>query len=123
MPTAINATVSQIVGKKTSKYNNNDREFVNSFNQLLSDEIQSAEETKGGKLTPSEFEGLLNQFTGKVVTERPFFLPDSEDDLSDIPAVHLDEVSNQLRNRGIAVTAENMVKVYNAAVEKGLINE
>lgn len=103
------AAAVQIFGER----NKQDVEQVNAFYETLNDEAISREEIKGSKLTSQEYTALLNDFTRKVVVEGLFF--DSERDIEDIPAEDIKPLSDFLRNNGVPVTADNLIKAYEQA--------
>jgi hypothetical protein len=109
--------IEQLLGRAVNK--KKDTEFVNEFYGLVADQVDAAELQKGSKLTNQEFRTILDNFTRTAVTEGWIF--DSEENLTEIPPEHLDTLASELRRRNIAVTSENMIKVYQASVKAGIL--
>jgi hypothetical protein len=101
--------VNQVFGKKT-KRNAKEMEQVNAFYAVLDDEVNFRESEKGGKLTSEEYTNVLSGLTRKVVQEG--FIFDSELDLTDIPAEDVPTLSKFLRDNGIPVTSDNLIKAH-----------
>lgn len=103
------AAVQQLFGKK-SELKGEKLAQVNTFYALVDAEKDSAEQIKGGKLTSSEYTTLLASLTRKVVEEG--FIFDSDRTLEDVPSEALPQISNFLRQNGVPVTSENIIRAY-----------
>ncbi len=64
-------------------------------------------------MTSEEFTDVLSGLTRKVVQEGLIF--DSELDLTDIPADNVPVLSKFLRDNGIPVTSDNLIRAYEQA--------
>lgn len=106
------SAVQQIFGKK-SKWNDKELAQVNTFYATLDDEVKYRESEKGAKLTSQEYTALLSDFTRKVVKEGLIF--DSELDIADVPAEDIPTLSKFLRDNGVPVTADNLIRAYEQA--------
>lgn len=106
------AAVDQIFGKKT-KRNQAQQAQVNAFYALVDGEARSRETIKGSKLTSEEYTSLLSDFTRQVVQEG--FIFDSELDLTDVPAEDVPTLSKFLRDNGVPVTSDNLIKAWKQA--------
>jgi len=115
------AALEQLLGKK-SGWNIDKRQRADAFYSLLDDEVLFQETQKGESLSSTEFTQLLSNMTRKVTLERNFFgidilVPDLEQDITDIPPENLQTLSRFLRNNGIPVTVDNLVKAQRQAEE------
>lgn len=115
------AAVEQILGKKT-KWNDAKREQANAFYSLLDEEVAFRESQKEGSLTSEEFTNVLSDLTRKVTIERnllgvDFLAPDVEQNITDIPAENLKTLTKFLRDNGVPVTADNLLKAQRQAEE------
>jgi len=106
------AAVEQLFGKK-SKRSKGKHEQANGFYALLDDEVKAREEEKGKKLTSEEFTDVLSGLTRTVVQEGMIW--DTELDLTDIPADDVPVLSKFLRDNGIPVTSDNLIKAHKQA--------
>jgi hypothetical protein len=106
------AAVEQLFGKKT-KWNDAKREQANGFYSLLDEEVRFRESEKDASLTSEEFTDILSGLTRNVVQEGYIF--DSELDLTDIPAEDVPVLSRFLRDNGVPVTADNLIKAHKQA--------
>lgn len=106
-----NAAIEQIFGPKKKQ----DIAQVNAFHAIVDDEAQLREQELGRKLTSNEYTELLAGLTRKIVVERPWYWPDVEKELKDVPAEDLTALSEYLQKNGIPVTADNMIKAYEQA--------
>lgn len=85
----INGIAEQFFGKKKG-WSKAKTEKINSFMEAAQSEIEQAEVDKGGKLTPSEIDKILNDYSRAFVAERSlagidYFWPDRELDLKNTP--------------------------------------
>jgi hypothetical protein len=103
------SAVQQIFGKK-NEWKQTDLERVNLFYQTLDDEVTRREELKGTQLTSEEYTNVLSGFTREYVEEGIIF--DSTFTFEDIPPEDVTDITTFLRERGLPVTTENMVKVF-----------
>lgn len=113
------AAVEQILGKK-SKWNDEKREQANAFYDLLDGEVKHRESEKGGALSSAEFTDVLSDLTREVTIERSafgvdFLAPDVEQNVTDIPPENVRTLSKFLRDNGIPVTADNLIKAQRQA--------
>jgi hypothetical protein len=106
------AAVEQLFGKRT-KWNDEKRDKANGFYSLLDDEVRFRESEKDGKLTSEEFTNVLSGLTRVVVQEGLIF--DSELTLEDVPAEDIPTLSNFLRDNGVPVTSDNLIKAFKQA--------
>lgn len=111
-----NFAVTQIFGKKPSGgYNEEKSQQINAFYSTLTAEQNAREAALGRKLDSQEYTDLLAGFTRKTVKERSFFgvpVPDSKLDFTDVPAEEVPSLSAELRRQGIAVTTDNLIRLY-----------
>lgn len=113
------AAVEQIMGKK-SKWNDEKRNKANSFYDLLDGEVQHREEQKGSSLSSAEFTDVLSDLTREVTIERSafgidFLAPDVEQNVTEIPPENVRTLSKFLRDNGVPVTADNLLKAQRQA--------
>lgn len=113
------ATVEQVLGKKT-KWNDEKRKQADAFYDLLDGEVKYRESEKGGSLTSEEFTNVLSDLTREVTIERSafgidFLAPDVEQNVTDIPPENVRVLSKHLRDNGIPVTADNLIKAQRQA--------
>lgn len=113
-----NAIIRQIYGAApTGGYKGKKLEAINSFHKMVNDEVAYRQELKGAKLTSEEYTDVLNGMTRKLVRERRI-LWDQTLDLTDIPHEHLDALSDHLRELGVPVTADNLIRAYEQATQQ-----
>lgn len=103
------SAVNQLFGKP-SKLNKDKQEQVNAFYAVLDDEVNSRESVKGSKLTSEEYTNVLSGLTRSIVKEGLVF--DTELDLTDIPADDVPVLSKFLRDNGVPVTSDNLIKAH-----------
>lgn len=112
------AALEQMLGKKRD-WNDKKRERANAFYSLLDDEVAFRESQKDGKLTSEEYTQVLSDLTRKVTIEKSFIFdflaPDEELSSTDIPPDELRILSKFLRDNGVPVTSENLVKAQRQA--------
>ena len=113
------AAVEQIMGKK-SKWNDEKRNKANSFYDLLDGEVQHREEQKGSSLSSAEFTDVLSELTREVTIERSafgvdFLYPDVEQNVTEIPPENVRTLTKFLRDNGVPVTADNLLKAQRQA--------
>lgn len=97
---------------------------IAAFNRALDSEIFNYMESSGGK-KPSvqEIQGMADRLAGEVVTDRGFFydtkkrLFEADEgtlsvDIEDIPRGERVKIERALKSRGIPVTDENVITVY-----------
>lgn len=104
----------QLFGEK-SKWKGDKLTQVNTFYALLDAEASSREATKGAKLTSQEYTALLADLTRKTVEEG--FIFDTERTLEDVPPEFVPQISNYLRDNGVPVTSDNIIRAYQQATE------
>ena len=107
------------MGKK-SKWNDEKRNKANSFYDLLDGEVQHREEQKGSSLSSAEFTDVLSELTREVTIERSafgvdFLYPDVEQNVTEIPPENVRTLSKFLRDNGVPVTADNLLKAQRQA--------
>lgn len=115
------AAIEQVLGKK-SQWNDDKREQANAFYSLLDEEVAFRESQQEGSLTSEQFTEVLSDLTRKVTIERSFFgadflAPDVEQDITDIPPDNVRVLSKFLRDNGIPVTVDNLMKAQRQAEE------
>lgn len=122
----VKSTVEQMFGK-LSKLPDKKRPQVDAFYALIDSEVEYREQEKGGKLTSQEFTALLGEMTREVVIGRSvggfdWLAPDKTLDISDIPVTDpetgenvIQQLSQYLRENGIPVTSDNLIKAYEQA--------
>jgi hypothetical protein len=115
------AAVEQILGKK-NKWNDDKRKQADAFYDLLDGEVKFREQQKGGQLNSQEFTDVLSDLTRGVTIERSafgvdFLAPDVEQNVTDIPPENVRVLSKFLRDNGIPVTADNLIKAQRQASE------
>jgi hypothetical protein len=107
------STVEQIFGKKSS-WNDNERAGVNAFHGAVDNEVRRMEAENNRKLTSMEFSNVLNDFTRKFVVEKEYWF-DSEQDIADIPADELKQISDFLYENNIPANVSTIFKAYEQA--------
>lgn len=120
---SVSATLQQILGKKTSKFNDDDRERSNAFHRVINQAVSQEEEALGRKLKPTEFDTLLNAQTRKVVIDNsfgPIPLPNSEHGFASVPVELVDEITQSLVRRGVPITGDNIARLYLKGKEEGV---
>ncbi|QGT52255.1 hypothetical protein [Vibrio phage MZH0603] len=115
------AAVEQILGKK-SKWNDKKIQQANAFYDLLDGEVKFREQQKGSSLSSEEFTDVLSDLTREVTIEKSAFgldvlAPDEELSVTDIPPENVRVLSKFLRDNGIPVTSENLLKAQRQAGE------
>lgn len=113
------AVLEQVLGKKT-KWDDEKRKQVNSFYDLLDGEVNYRESQKGSSLSSEEFTNTLSDLTREVTIERSIFgidflFPDKDLDITDIPPENVKILSKFLRDNGIPVTSDNLIKAQRQA--------
>jgi hypothetical protein len=98
-------TYANLSPSKQGQYNALMNEFDN--------ELTYREGEKGSLFTSQEYTAMLNDFTRKVVIEGTIW--DSTYDVQDIPAEDTPVLSKFLRDNGIPVTSDNLIKAYRQA--------
>jgi hypothetical protein len=109
------ATMSQMFGKPYRNLSRSKQQAWNTLYSELDNELKYREGQKGGLLTSQEYTGMLNDFTRKVVEEGVLW--DSEIDVTDVPSEDVPVLSRYLRDNGVPVTADNLIKAYQQASE------
>jgi hypothetical protein len=107
------ATMTQLFGKSFTKLSNSKQEKYNAIMTEFDNELTYREGIKGSMLTSQEYTAMLGDFTRKVVIEGTIW--DSEFDISDIPPSDTPVLSKFLRDNGIPVTSDNLIKAYRQA--------
>ena len=115
------AAVEQVLGKK-SKWNDTKRQQANSFYDLLDGEVKFRESQKGSSLSSQEFTDTLSDLTREVTIERSalgidILAPDVEQNVTDIPPENVRVLSKFLRDNGIPVTSDNLLRAQRQASE------
>lgn len=115
------AAVEQILGKK-SKWNDKKIQQANAFYDLLDGEVKFREQQKGSSLSSEEFTDVLSDLTREVTIEKSalgfdILAPDEELSVTDIPPENVRVLSKFLRDNGIPVTSENLLKAQRQAGE------
>jgi len=115
------AAVEQILGKK-NKWNDDKRTQADSFYDLLDSEVKYREQQKDGSLTSQEFTDVLSDLTREVTIERSafgvsFLYPNVDQNVTDIPPANVRVLSQFLRDKGIPVTADNLLKAQRQATK------
>ena len=119
------AGVTAILGRKPKPKSASDQLLVNTFNELLEDEIAALEGNKptGQKVTPQEITDISNRLSRKFVEEDALLgFIDQERTLKSIPVnhqIHVPQIADELRKAGYAVTPENIFHAYQTAVNVG----
>jgi len=115
------STVEQILGRRIKP--EKDAEFVNQIYQVFTDELNAAEDVKGSKLTEAEIRDVGNSFTKKAAIDKSFLGVTWQKDqgIEDVPSQHLDTLASELRTRGMSVSSENIVRLYQASVRAGIL--
>lgn len=110
------AVIRDLIGSRpTGGYKGDDLKRVNTFYNLIDDEVRFREQQNdGAPLTSQEYTDILNGMARKVVTDKGI-LWDTEEDITSIPTEHLDTLSDHLHRNGIPVTAENLLNAYKQA--------
>ena len=111
-----------MIGKKRTKWNDDNRLQANSFYDLLDGEVQFRESEKGSALSSAEYTDLLSDLTRGVTIEKSFFgfdflAPDDEQSVTDILPENVRPLSQFLRDNGVPVTADNLLKAQRQATE------
>ena len=110
-------TVRQLFGEPPKGgYKGDELEQVNAFHRMLTSELEFRENEKGKPLSSTEYTDLLNDMTRKVRVVKNWW-PDSNLDITDIPAEDLSALSDYLHEKGYPVTADNLIKAYRDASE------
>lgn len=108
------SAATQLFGKK-SDWKGDKLTQVNTFYALLDAEASSREADKGAKLSSQEYSALLADLTRKTVEEG--FIFDTDRTLEDVPAEFVPQISNYLRDNGVPVTSDNIIRAYLQASE------
>lgn len=109
------AIMTQLFGKSYNKLSSSKQTTYNTIMNEFDNELKYRESQKGSLLTSQEYTAMLNDFTRKVVIEGTLW--DSEYDIMDIPAEDTPVLSKFLRDNGIPVTSDNLIKAYRQAKE------
>lgn len=107
--------IEQMLGKKKSKWNDNKMQQANTFYDLLDGEVQFREDQKGSSLSSQEFTDVLSDLTREVVIEGTLW--DDEFIVTDVPPENVRVLSKFLRDNGIPITSENLLKANRQAGE------
>lgn len=112
----VTSKVEQIFGKKSKWSTDSDKaDQVNAFYNVLDEEVRFREMEKGSALTSEEFTNLVDGLSRKVTVEG--FIFDSEMSIKDVPAADVPPVTQFLRDNGIPVTSDNIIKAYQQATQ------
>lgn len=111
------AMLEQLLGERRD-WSKKKTEQANAFYRALDAELQVRQEVKGRKLDSTEYSQMLQDMTRKVVLkDAGFAWFDKEMDITDIPAEDIDVLNQHLRDNGVPLTAENLIKAYRQASE------
>lgn len=108
------SAVTQLMGKKKSKWSTNDLARADQFYALVDGEHESRKDALKRELTSEEYTNMLNGITNKVTIERSLWF-DKDVGIGDIPEEHLGALTNALRKRNIPITSDNLVRAYEQA--------
>jgi hypothetical protein len=108
------SAVTQLMGKKKSKWSTNDLARADQFYALVDGEHESRKDALKRELTSEEYTNMLDSITNKVTIERSFWF-DKDVGIGDIPDEHLGVLTNALRKRNIPITSDNLVRAYEQA--------
>lgn len=113
------SAVEQILGKK-NKWKEADVQKANAFYDLLDGEVKYREQSKGSALSSKEFTDVLSDLTREVTIKRSafgidFIVPDVEQNVTDIPPENIRILSKFLRDKGIPVTSDNLLRAQQQA--------
>ncbi len=100
------STIEQLVGKKKSKWGDDDVIKANTFYSLIDEEVDYRENEKGSNLTSSEFTTMVNDINRKLVIEGMFF--DDELSLSDVPTERVNSYTELLRRNNATVSGVSL---------------
>ena len=110
------AAVEQIIGKKRKAWNIETMGKADRMYALIDNEARAREDELGRKLTSAEYTDVVNSMTRTVVQDRLFGLYEQEVGLSteilDLSQVKTDTLTRMLRNKGLPVTSDNLINLY-----------
>jgi hypothetical protein len=97
-------------------------QFQQTYMGLASAEIDALRDAQDGK-EPSEAQvrEINDRLSRKYVVEKPWYRPDIEVDLEEIPADYLPGLSAELRRAGKEVNTGNLYNLYQKALKAGVI--
>lgn len=106
----VKASIQELFGPSKDLKGDSLRQ-ANIFQATLDEEAQARKAALGRELTSQEFTALLADYTRKVTIERPI-LWDRETSIKEIPAEDLPVLQRWLRENGIPVNSETLMKAY-----------
>ena len=132
-----NAIAEQFFGRKATWKNKSKAPKVQALMQAVQNTVEEAEDAKGSKLSPSEVDALLGDFTRNIAIERSalgfdLLAPDDELDIKNTPPEQVaainrfvrqegdasfQQVVNELNRRGVPVNADTIIAVYRQATQ------
>ena len=115
------SAVIQVFGKE-SDWDRAVLTQVNGFYDLVDSEVRHREEVKDAPLTSAEYTDVLAGFTREVAQKRSFLgidrlRADIELDITDVPAEDVPVLSRFLRDNGVPVTTDNLIKAHQQATQ------
>lgn len=90
---------------------------INAFHALVDSEVEHRQSSTGKTLTSTEYTALLNDMTRQVVLEKPWYQSDETLDISEVPAEDIPTLTDYLRDNGVPVTSDNLIKAYEQATQ------
>lgn len=132
-----NAIAEQFFGKKATWKNKTKAPKVQALMEAVENSLEEAEGIKGSKLSPTEINDVLSNFTRELVIERSTFgidylSPDDDVDISNTPPEQVEQlnrfvrangegsyqqVMNELNKRGVPVNVDTIISTYRQATQ------
>lgn len=105
--------IVSLAGKSKAKFNDDDRDQMESFYSLVDDEVEYRESQKGSPLSSDEFTDLVSGLTRDAVTKGSFwgFTTTSIDNLGDMSVENQEINAALLRSVGSNVTSQSLFDV------------
>lgn len=113
---AMKGTLTQIIGEVPGAGTGvNKLKWANDFERMFQHEVTRMESEKKGKLTPTEYEEALNNFTGKTnMPDAGWLWFDKDVSMKEIPGEQLMGIRQMVIEARGEVNAQTMLGTYNA---------
>ena len=107
------SAIEKMIGKDSVDWSRKQSETADVLYAIVNSEAQFRTEAKGSRLNSTEYTNLLQEMNREVVINRSKLIPGSTTlNITDVPSTELRRIASELNSRGIAATADNIIRVY-----------